>query len=268
MTVYNRRDKTLSCIENCFRQIDALAAEDKYEFTFFLNDDGSTDGLSEAIRARFPQVVLTSSQGDQYWIRGLCSAWNKAAEEDFDFYIWLDYALQLADDAFRILLENSSFLRHRAIIVGTVTGPDGKLMYGGRTRSGKIIEPDPIIPTACGIIDGNLVLVPKYVFKSLGTLDIRFSQSLGDYDYAVRAIDKGITRVIAPGVLAKCERLLRYPIWRNSSYSLKERYRAVMSPKGRPFKELFLYDLHNSGVFIAIAHFIKLNLLVLFPKRW
>lgn len=265
MTVYNRREETLSCLENCFRQIDKFSSEEKYAFTIYVNDDNSEDGLYEAVSKQFPSVRLERSKGEQYWSGGIRNIWKKAAEENYDFYIWLDHSLRLREDAFYTLLENSAFLGHKAMIVGSVAGADGNIIYGGRTKHDRIVQPDPIIPVACRVMDGNLVLVPKYVFDNVGNIDERFRHILGDYDYCVRAFRSGITRVVAPGVLADSDRIKGMETWRDASCSIKERYKAALSPKGVPFKQVFLYDIRNSGILTALGHFIVLNIQILFP---
>src|SRR5574344_1460351 len=113
MTVHHRKAKTLSFLSECFRQIDALTSDDRYSFTFFLNDDGSTDGLSVDVAEHFPQVKLIKTQGNKYWCGGLRTVWTEAAKEDFDYYIWLDYDLELCETAFSVLMDNSAFLRDK-----------------------------------------------------------------------------------------------------------------------------------------------------------
>ena len=75
------------------------------------------------------------------------------------------------------------------------------------------------------------MLVPKYVFEKLGTMDARYSHSFGDYDYGIRALKAGITSVVSPGILAECDRNPSLPKWRDASFSVKERYRSLMSLK-------------------------------------
>ena len=130
----------------------------------------------------------------------------------------------------------------------------------------RLIAPDDTIPIPCDTFNGNLVLVPRFAFRTLGTMDPRYSHSFGDYDYGIRADKAGVTTVIAPGVLAVCDRNPGLPKWRNRAFTLKQRYAAIMSPKGRPFKEQFLYDTRKGNVFSATVHFISLNIKVLFPK--
>ncbi|MCX4334958.1 MAG: glycosyltransferase family 2 protein [Bacteroidales bacterium] len=267
LAVHNRRDKTLACLESCFSQMEALKADGRFAFSIYLTDDASTDGTSEYVSESFPEVNIIKGDGSLFWNRGMIAAWKEAAENDFDFYLWLNDDIVLCRGAFSTLLENSSYLKHRAVIVGTTVDSEGNISYGGRTRSGKLIPPDKDIPVACDIFNGNIVLVPKYVFEKLGTMDARYSHSFGDYDYGIRALKAGITSVVSPGILAECDRNPSLPKWRDASFSVKERYRSLMSPKGRPFREQFLYDARSSNVFNAVAHFVSLNMKVVFARR-
>lgn len=267
LTVFNRRKMTLACLRNCLEEIDTFKAEGKYSFSFYMTDDGSTDGLAEAVSREFPEVHIIKGDGTLFWNRGMIAAWNEAAKEDYDFYMWLNNDTMISPGAFPTLLENSFYLRHKAIVVGSAADSAGKLSYGGRTRKGRIIVPDKEIPIPCDIFNGNLVLVPQSVYRILGTMDPRYSHSFGDYDYGIRALKANITAVVAPGVLAVCDRNPGIPKWRDASYPLRERYRAISSPKGRPFDEQFRYDARRSNVLFAIVHFFSLNIRVLFPKR-
>ena len=267
ITVFNRKDKTLSCLEECMRQIDSLAADEKYSFSIFLVDDGSTDGTSEEVKRLFPTVRLIRSEGGLYWNRGMRLAWDTAAKEDFDFYLWLNDDISLKEGALATIMENSERLGHKAIVVGSAQSKDGSLTYGGRTRMEKLVEPEPVLPVPCHTFNGNIVLVPRSAYKVLGNLEEAYHHGFGDYDYGVRAAKKGITRVVAPGRLAECERNPGPEKWRDSSYPLKERYAFLTSPKGRPFKEQFLYDYRSRGFFWATGHFISINLKTIFPIR-
>ena len=268
LSVFNRKDSTLNCLSLCYRQIEAFRASGKYKFDIYLTEDGCTDGTAEAVAALFPEVIVIHGNGSLFWNRGMCAAWNEAARQHYDFYLWLNDDTMLRPGAFMTLLENSASLGHRAIVVGTAADSSGKLSYGGRTRGGRIIRPDDTIPVACDIFNGNLVLIPDYVFRQLGTMDPRYSHSFGDYDYGIRAMKKGITEVVAPGILASCDRNPGVPKWRNPSFSLKERYSALLSTKGRPFGEQFLYDRRCCGIIMAALHFVSINLKVLFPKAF
>lgn len=266
MTVHNRREQTLACLRTLYAQL-ALLDGEKYETDVWVNDDGSTDGTADAVLQAFPQVRLTRTDGTFYWSGGLRHVWLAAAEKDYDSYLWLDDKLTLGENAVYSLLDNSGFLGHKAIVVGSVLAPDGSLYRGGRSRGGRLVDPDPVIPKPCYIFDGRLVLVPRAVFERLGVLDGRYRHKLGDYDYAIRAYRAGITRVVAPGYPATAPRKAGIPAWRDRSRSLPERYRALLSPTGKPLKENFLFDLRSKGFFQAVWAMVKLHFQVFFPIR-
>ena len=267
MSVFNRREKTLACLSACFAQFEVMKPDRKYSFSVYMTEDGCTDGTSDAVSEFFPSVHIIHGDGTLYWNRGMCAAWNEAAKSDPDFYIWLNDDTIIRDGALSVLLETSAALGHRAIVAGTAAGSDGSLTYGGRTSGGKIIVPDRTIPVGCDIFNGNLVLVPRHVFKKLGTMDQVFSHSFGDYDYGVRAAKAGIISAVAPGVLAECDRNPGVPKWRDASYPLKERFKALTGPKGRPLREQFVYDTRLSNAVVATIHYVSLLVKVLFPKK-
>lgn len=267
MSVFNRKECTLRCLSALYEQADSITRAGKYKFDVYMTEDGCTDGTPEAVSSMFPRVVIIHGDGNLFWNRGMCAAWDEAASHAPDFYLWLNDDTVLKPGALAALLENSTYLGHRAIVVGTAEDHSGALSYGGRTKYGRIITPDPVIPVACYLFNGNLVLVPAYVYKRLGTLDRVYTHSFGDFDYGVRAAKQDLTAVVAPGVLAVCDRNDPMPKWRNPEVSLRDRYRAIMGPKGRPFKEQFLYDFRAYGLFSAVMHVLSLNLKVLFPMR-
>ena len=239
LTVFNRKEKTLACLEGIYLQIDALKADGKYECTVFMVDDGCTDGTSEAVREAFPQTRIIRSDGGLYWNRGMRLAWDEAAKEDFDFYLLVNDDTILADGALAALLDNSEFLRHRAIVVGTAANNSGTITYGGRTKGNRLVKPDPAIPVACHMFNANLVLIPRFAYEKVGNLSPAYHHSFGDYDYGVRARKMGISCVVAPGILAK----------------------------GRPLREQFIFDTRLKGPFYAIGHGISVRFKMLFPKK-
>lgn len=267
LTVHNRREKTLECLKNCYQQIDSMKGDDTYSFSVYLVNDGCTDGTVEDVNEYYPQTIVIRGDGNLFWNQGMRLAWETAAKENYDFYLWLNDDTLMKEGALACLMETSSFLRHRAIVAGTAENAAGALSYGGRSRSGKLIEPDPAIPVPCYTFNGNLVLVPSYAYRILGNLDEHYHHSFGDYDYGVRAAKAGIVRVVAPGVLCRCDRNPGVPKWRNRAYPIRERFAYLHSPKGRPTNEQFRYDCRKSNFIYAIGHFLSIRLKVLFPKK-
>lgn len=244
MTVHNCKNKTLSFLEDCYRQIDTMKGKYDYSFSFYVLDDGSIDGTSEEILNNFPEINLIKGNGQLYWSRGMSLVWKEAALKDYDFYFWLNVDTILKEDAIASMMENSRFLGHRAIIAGTAVNEEGSITSGGLTKAGKHVIPEKVIPVPCYTINGNLVLIPRYVYKILGNIDPHYRHYFGDLDYGVRAYKVGIVRVVAPGILA--------------TYSPKEETPKLFN------SEQFLYDLRSAGFFHAISHILSLNMKVLF----
>lgn len=184
------------CLLECQKQVDAVSAEGRYSFDLYLNNEG---------------------------VEGYQSVWKKASEENPDFLFWIDQDVLLSEGALASFLENSEFLRHKAVIAGTVSRPDKSLLFGGRTRRGKLIEPDPVIPVPCQLYDMSLLLVPVYVFTQLENPADFFRQSLFDYGYGSKVAEAGVARVVAPGIMGRTGRKLEIPVWRNPDYSLKDK---------------------------------------------
>lgn len=206
ITILNLDDRSPGCLEECQKQIDAISAEGMYSFSIFLNNEGA-----EACEA-----VL-----------------EKARAEHYDLYLLMDYDLRLEEGAIASFLENSTFLRHRAIIAGTLALPDGTLLSGGRTRHGRLLEPDPTIPIPCHLYDLSLLLVPEYAFSKLEVPSWILRKGFFDYTFGTRAAKAGIARVIAPRVLAHADRKVEVPLWRDHDYSLADRAASLVKTMNR-----------------------------------
>lgn len=266
LTVHNRREKTLECLQNCYQQIDSMKGDGSYEFAVYLVNDGCTDGTPEAVAESYPQTHIIRGDGSLFWNQGMRAAWTAAAADGQDFYLWLNDDTILSEGALATVMETSAFLRHKAIVVGSAVNAKGVLSYGGRTKTGRLVQPDPVIPVSCYTFNGNLVLVPSYVYRILGMLDEHYHHSFGDYDYGVRAYKANLVRVVAPGILCQCDRNPGVPKWRDRSVPLRERISYLHSPKGRPPREQFRYDCRSRGIVFAVLHGLSVAVKVFFPK--
>ena len=226
MTCFDRRKTTVRCLENLFSQI----LPENISLNVFLVDDGCTDGTGDAVKAAYPDVQVIQGTGDLFWCNGMRLAWEHAAKEDPDFYLWLNDDVQLHDNAVEKLLSCwlsvgedavdatvsslSSDLRSPtsvapAIIVGSTCDPEtGEHTYGGQLRQGK--HPAKLVPVVpqevpveCDTFQGNIVLIPKAVYKTVGNMHT-FAHAMGDTDYGLRAKKAGCNIFVAPGVAGMC----------------------------------------------------------------
>lgn len=196
------------CLEECQRQTEALAATEEYSFTTFLNDEG---------------------------VAGYQKVWERVARHGFDFYLWMDSDLMLEEGAFASFFENSFFLRHKAVIAGTVSDLSGNLLAGGRSRHGRLLEPDSVIPVPCHLYDMTFTLVPEYAVRHLENPSDIFRPSLLDYGYGAKVAKAGIARVIAPGIMARTGRKPDLPAWKNPDKPLVERILSLIRGGNREF---------------------------------
>ena len=196
ITIHDGDDRSQGCLEECQKQTDAIAASGSHSFSMFINNEGE---------AGYPAV------------------WGKALEGKYDFYVWMDYGLMLNEGALEAFFENSGFLRHKAIITGTVAGEDKTLRFGGRNRRGRLIEPDPVIPVPCYLYDLSLTMVPAAAVSGLENPYDIIHRRLLDYGCGAKVAKAGIARVIAPGVLAQTSRTMEMPVWKNPDKPLGDR---------------------------------------------
>ena len=195
-------ESTEGIVAECRRQIGLIPAEE-YAFEIFVNPD-------------------------------LDAAWRAAG--DRDFYIWLHGLVTPVEGALYELLDNSSFLGDRALLVGTVQDAEGHIVSGGFGRNRRLMQPDPVIPVACKMFDGLFALVPQAVYKRIGLLGGRYRGQLAGFDYAIRARKAGYPSVIAPGITCTCP---------------------VRPDPDRTLAADFLLDLRTKGLFTAIWYFLR-----------
>jgi len=237
MTCYNRRETTLRCLEHLYAQ----PLSDGVSFKVYLVDDGCSDGTGAAVKAAYPDVEVIRGTGDLFWCNGMRLAWEHAAKEDPDFYLWLNDDVQLRPDAVARLLathgavcssqfmvcggdqgvsensgdnfklQSSNSQPPPTIIVGSTCDPEtGEHTYGGQRRPGRhpaklvpVIPQD--VPVECDTFQGNVILVPRAVYKKVGNMR-PFGHAMGDTDYGLRAKKTGCRVVVALGFLGSCSK--------------------------------------------------------------
>ena len=267
LTVFNRKKQTILCLESLFRQ----EIPEGYSISVFLTDDGCTDGTTQAVLQQFPSKVnIIQGDGNLFWNRGMWTAWNIAAKEyDYDFYLWLNDDTVLMEGALARLLVSSRANGDRAIIVGSTVDTETHeiLTYGGRGVDGSIpscegqdVEVDHF--------NGNIVLIPRTVYISLGNLDYYFTHSKGDFDYGMRARKAGIKMFQCGEILGECD---AHPVtdkWCDPRLPLSTRWKCLKRPNGMPPNESFHLNLKHYGLLSAIKVFFSIYLRCLCPQIW
>ncbi|CAM4099605.1 glycosyltransferase family 2 protein [Zobellia roscoffensis] len=266
LTVFNRKEKTLHCLKNLFSQ----QLPEGVTIEVYVVNDGCTDGTPEAIRQQFPLVKIIEGNGQLYWNRGMHLAWQTALQEgDYDFYLWLNDDTFVNSDTIAHLLECSLEKGNEALVCGLLcSADDSNTTTYGSWMKGELISPNGEIQEA-DIINGNVVLIPKIICKSVGILDPVFPHAIGDFDYGHRVRKKGYKCYSTKKYVGTCENNPKLPKWCYSSTPVRERIKSLYSPLGYAHpKYFFIYEKRNFGLFTAVKHYITIHLRVLLPQLW
>jgi GT2 family glycosyltransferase len=268
ITCYNRKDKTLGCLQSLFAQRDLNI---KFQIKVFLVDDGSSDGTSAAIGLAFPEVRILKGTGNLFWNRGMYLAWKTAAESRcFDHYLWLNDDTFLFENAISTTLNCASETKEESIICGTTLDPTLQFStYGGYLiNQNKIMNPTGQLEK-CDFFNGNFVLVPEKVFEEVGNLDPIFHHALGDIDYGLRARKKKIKSYISTSYIGTCDGHDFLPSWCSPQVSLRNRLINLYSSScyTHPF-QFFRFEKRHYGLGNAVLHFFSIHVRAILPGIW
>lgn len=241
MACYNRREKTVRSLESLL-EAHRHAPSLRLQVTLF--DDGSTDGTAEAVRAVYPDITILQGDGSAFWNGGMYRAFQHAAQQDPDFFLWLNDDTFLYPEALNILFETYRVAQHargeQVVVVGAVQEPEsGELSYGAQRR-GKLnpmrfsmVTPhDPSL--WADTMHGNCVLIPRAVVAQVGISDPKFKHAMGDIDYGLRVQQAGGFIRSTAVYVGTCTTNPTQGTWLDTSLPLKERLAKLDGIKGLP----------------------------------
>ena len=265
LACYNRRDRTLECLRRLRANQSAAIA-----LSVYLVDDASTDGTVDAVRESFPEVHVIQGSGDLFWGGGMRMAFEHAVPSNPEFLLWLNDDVQLDDDALSRLLKTATMAlgpgETPAIVAGSTRDPvTGATTYGGANRPDRLrrvtftmVEPGTAV-RACDTMNGNIVLIPRVVYDTIGNIDRRFTHWIGDFDYGLRARDAGFRVLVAPGHYGSC--VLNVGIFFDERLGRRERFRVMLTPKGQPPTQWATFCRRYGGPlwpWFAISPYVRL----------
>ena len=199
--VFNNIEFTRSCL----KKLDALLSNNPMEhldYSVIVIDDGSTDGSSEWIRAKFPDVILLRGDGNLWWSGGINMGAAYAVEQgDFSYVMLWNNDILPADDYFTALDALVPHISENTIVGSKIYSLGEEKMvwsFGGHfnPRSGKMFmlgyeEEDGdkfAAPAPADWLPGMGTLVPLEVIQKIGYWDaLNFPQYHGDSDFTYRA---------------------------------------------------------------------------------
>ncbi len=255
MTCFNRKAKTLACLE----AVERSTAIDWLTLDAILIDDASTDGTVHEVRKRHPWVKVIESSGDLYWCRGMHLAYKHALDLSYDHYIWLNDDTMLYPDAVARFLATERQVSSNgtlpAIVVGSTVNPtSGKVTYGGERIRSKLrclslsrVQPTSQ-PLALDTMNGNFVLINSKAARYLGNLDPFFEHAMGDTDFGLRARKCGIGLWLVPGIVAECSHNNIEGTYLDRKLPLRRRWQLLLGRKGLPWRSWLHLTKRHGGV--------------------
>lgn len=255
---YNRKEKTLACIQAVSSQAHALPGVGE-SLHIVLVDDGSTDGTADAVAAAFPYVQMIRGNGSLFWCRSMHIAQAAAMSRGCEYLLWLNDDTDLAPDALKRAFECADSLKltgkDPCVVIGSMCDPStGNVTYGGMVRNfwwqrTNLLIVSPRNEPQCVLtMNGNFVLIPSEILNVVGNLDSRYQHAMGDLDYGLRIIEAGYDIWVMPGFAGYCRRNSIINTFNDKALSLKQRWKNILSPKGLPVRSWAIFTKKHAGI--------------------
>lgn len=251
MTVYNRINKTLKCLNALF---DSLKGNSDLSVDIYLTDDGSTDYTSDILRKQFdyPNLYILKANGSLYWNGGMNYAWKAALSNGkYDGYLWLNNDTIVFRNLWRELLAADLYALKTygmsGIYIGSTHNVNGELTYGGFSFVNRWTLKDKFcIPNGtfqeCQCGHGNVTYISCDVVAKMGILCEGYQHGGGDHDYTYLAYKCGFPVFVMRDYVGLCENDHKEDgFYEFVRMGLKERIDFLRSPIG--------FNLHNTLLF-------------------
>lgn len=253
-TCFNRKEKTLGCVERLVEGNKAI------DFQFVIVDDGSTDGTEEALHTcRYSSMLeILTTEGNCYYSGGMHLGMEQILQkrDKADYLLMVNDDVQFYDGSIERLVQQS-IKKEDAVIVGTTCDDDGNQTYGAvlynggfsvRYRTVKRTE-----NVLCDTFNANCVLIPYHLFEKAGSMDSQYIHSLGDFDYGLSLKRNGARIYSSENFVGVCNRNSVKGTWLDKSLPLKKRLKLKESPKGAPARQWFYFLKKNFGISKAVV---------------
>ena len=276
--VYNNIKYTLRCLAT-------LEQQDYPDYQTIVVNDGSSDGTTEKINAKHPDVVVLEGDGNLWWTgatnMGIKYALQRA--EESDFVLALNNDLEVKEDYLSELVV--AYDQNKPCLVGSISvhlnNPEHVAFLGEKwnpytaksrpsvseNRYSKVVQQYTVLPTEA--LPGRGMLIPVEVFDKIGLFDFdRFPQYLADYDFSRRAIYAGYklrvaTRAVVMSVVENTGvSYIMNPTWKTFLTSLK----SIKSPNRVITR--YHYGMIHSPLKFGYVVIKTLRVLVSFLRVW
>ena len=261
-TCYNRKKKTLSCLESIVR------GNPELEFTFLAVDDASTDGTAEEL-CRLSNVEVIRGNGSLYYSGGMRKgiAVVKEKYKDFDYCFFFNDDVDFFPEAISRMVRNLKV--GSRILVGATCTEEGNLSYSGVKKVSSWKPEFHMVYSEkqqmeCDTFNANCVLIPFVDFLRLPNIDEVYTHSMGDFDYGLTAKKMGCIINTTNFYVGICNENSVKNTWQDTTLPRKVRCKLKESPKGLPAREWFHFVRKHFGIvsacYSSISSFIKILL--------
>lgn len=224
LTCFNRKEKTLSCLEHLYKAQEYYNAhaECRIDLSVYLTDDGCTDGTAEAVRglcsSNHAELHIIEGDGNCFWAGGMRLAWREALKDKarWHFYLLLNDDTIIYDNVFSELMSAHSYSLSAYGKSGIYSGitedikEKGRITYGGDIfessakakwrRVGATGTPQMVDQT-----NANILLVSKETVDVVGIFWDGYVHSCADYDYGMMVRRSGIPALVTADICGACE---------------------------------------------------------------
>lgn len=253
MTCFNRKEKTINCIETL------INSNSNIEFQFIVVDDKSSDGTKETLLNNFDNVKVLDGTGHLYYSGGMRVGIQFAKDSNIecDYVFFLNDDVEFFNNAIEKLIDFSP--NKECILVGATKDTQGEFTYGGvissskyRPSMKKVMSTDCV--RYCDTFNANCVLIPFDIFMTLDNIDTVYIHSLGDYDYGLMATKAGFKIAVSDHFVGICSRNSAEGTWMDKKLPLIKRLEMKESPTGYPVKQWFYFTNKHFNFISAISN--------------
>ena len=257
-TCYNRVDKTL----NAIKDLKSQKLPEGVSLSITIVDDGSTDGTTQMVQEKYPDVEIIQGTGGLFWAGGMRYGWEKSVKnKEFDALLVFNDDIRLNQDAISVLIDTyqnslSSIKKNLYAVSGAFeSSVKSEITYGGFIHASKwhklrfkIVTPNGT-PQKLDTFNMNLVLISRASLDKIGFLAPYFKHGGADQDFGLRLKKSGGTSLLTPSIIGKCDRNLIIGTSCEEGIGYFERIKRLISIKEQPISQRFKYYKEHGGIF-------------------
>lgn len=275
LTVFNRKQKTLSCLQHLFEAVKAYNQQGMKNgdiaVTVFLTDDGCTDGTADAVKTAYPtqDIHILQGTGSLFWAGGMRFAWQAAIDSgtQWDYYLLLNDDTYIYNNVFIELFEADEYgfqqTGRHGLSSGITCQPEnreeityGGFLFGSKAKGVHVLAQPLGIPQNVDMSHANILLVHHDVVNVQGIFFHGFIHGAADEDYSMTAKRNRFPIIVTSHVCGECaydHDSSKEEIKWLTTLSLKERKAYVNAPT------------HSDHDYLL---YVRRNLPLRFPMAW